>query len=178
MANSLLPQRILPPGTPWLAEDGKSVSKNWWLFLYNLSNSILGQADPVSLELLAELYSDVETADIQGLRSAIDAATMLAEETPFPVPVPDAYVVEEYTPLRPQAQPVQAITPGASPFVYTAPQDGWVTVSGGTVSGLDLTRDGTTFIATGVLAGPIPMSRLDQLKTTYSVVPTMNFFPR
>ena len=178
MANSLLPQRILPPGTPWLAEDGKSVSKNWWLFLYNLSTSVLGQTDPVALELLAELDTDAGTSDDQRLARAIDAARMMAEQTPFPTPVTDAYVVEEYTPLRPQAQPVQAITPGASPYTYTAPQDGWVTVSGGTVSALDLSRDGTTFIATGVLAGTLPMSRLDKLKVTWTGSPTMNFFPR
>ena len=178
MANSLLPQRILPPGTPWLAEDGKSVSKNWWLFLYNLSTSVLGQTDPVALELLAELDTDAGTSDDQRLARGIDVAQMLAMQTDYPLPVLSAYVPEEYTAPLPRAQPVHAITPGASPYTYTAPFDGWVTVSGGTVSGLDLSRDGTTFIATGVLAGPIPVSRLDKLKVTWTGSPTMNFFPR
>ena len=179
MANSLLPQRILPPGTPWLAEDGKSVSKNWWLFLYNLSTSVLGQTDPVALELLAELDTDAGTSDDQRLARGIDIAQMLATQTDYPLPVLTAYVPEEYPSLIPRAQPVQAITVGASPYVYTAPFDGMVTVSGGTVTGLDISRDGgSTYIATGFLAGCVPMARLDKLKVTWAVSPTMNFFPR
>ncbi|CAB4121152.1 hypothetical protein UFOVP154_35 [uncultured Caudovirales phage] len=178
MADSLLPQRILPPSAPWLGADGVTVAKNWWLFLYNLSQSVLGQADPVALQLLAELDADVATSDDQRLADGIDAAQMLSEQTPVPFQASQTAVADDYTPPNPQAQPVQAITVGASAYVYTAPFDGMVTVSGGTVTGLDISRDGTTYLATGVLAGAIPVSRLDKLKVTYAVAPTMTFFPR
>ena len=176
---SLLPQRILPPSAPWLGEDGKTVAKNWWLFLYNLSNSVLGQVDPIALQLLAELDADVGTADDQRLESGVEIAQMMAQDTALPLPAIQIDAPDDYVPPNPQAQPVQAITVGASPYTYTAPFDGTVFVSGGTVTGLDISRDaGVTFIATGILSGPVPVSRLDQLKFTHAGAPTANFLPR
>lgn len=42
--NSLLPQQILPPNTPWgvVNKDGQVIiAKSWWLFLYNIFNLVL-----------------------------------------------------------------------------------------------------------------------------------------
>lgn len=177
--DSLLPQRILPPSAPWLGPDGKTVAKNWWLFLYNLSSAILGQADPVALQLLDGVDSDVASADDQNLQQGVNAAQMMAQDSGAPVPLPAAAVPDDYTPPNPRAQPVQAITVGASPYTYTAPFDGMVAVSGGTVTGLDISRDGgSTFLATGVLAGCVPVARLDQVQFTHAGAPTATFFPR
>lgn len=69
------------------------------------------------------------------------------------------------------------ITPGASPFAYTALAEGLVTVVGGTVSAISITR-GATVVPTGVTAGSFPVSQGDIVTVTYSVVPTsMNFIP-
>lgn len=72
-----------------------------------------------------------------------------------------------------------AITPGGSPFTYTASVAGQVIVSGGNVSQVALSRDGgSTFINTGVIAGPFLLKPQDQLKVTYSPgAPTMTFVP-
>lgn len=43
---SLLPGQILPFGTPFGRVDGNgnvTIDKNWWLFLYNLSQNTLSQ---------------------------------------------------------------------------------------------------------------------------------------
>ena len=80
--------------------------------------------------------------------------------------------------LPARAQPVAAITPGASPYTYTSSFDGAVIVNGGTVSAIAFSRDGTTFFTTGQTAGMFPMSRGDALKVTYTVAPTMTFAPR
>lgn len=69
-----------------------------------------------------------------------------------------------------------AITVGASPFAYTALAEGTVTVSGGTVSAISITR-GATVVPTGVTAGVFPLSQGDIITVTYSVLPTMNFIP-
>lgn len=72
---------------------------------------------------------------------------------------------------------VIAITPGASPFAYTALAEGSVTVAGGTVSAISITR-GATVVPTGATAGIFPLSQGDIITVTYSVVPTtMNFIP-
>lgn len=70
-----------------------------------------------------------------------------------------------------------AVTPGASPYTYSSPRGGFVIVSGGTVSAIDWSRDGTTFFTTGQTAGCFPLSSQDFLKITYTVVPTVTFVP-
>lgn len=74
--------------------------------------------------------------------------------------------------------PAQAITVGASPYTYTAPLYGSVVISGGTVSAVALSRDGSTFIATGQTAGQFVLTVGDQLKITHTGAPTATFVPR
>jgi hypothetical protein len=75
VANSLLPQEILPQHVPFVGKDGK-IDKNWWLFLYNLSQRILGDTatdDPQILSTLADLESGADevkdAADIRELQT-------------------------------------------------------------------------------------------------------------
>jgi hypothetical protein len=80
-----------------------------------------------------------------------------------------------------QGQPVGApigIVPGVSPFSYVASIGGSVIVSGGTISKVEVSRDGMTFYVTGQTSGMFPVSQGDTLRTTYSVVPTMTFISR
>lgn len=67
-----------------------------------------------------------------------------------------------------------AITPGASPYSYTATRAGRVYVSIGTVTAIETGRNGT-FINHGVVAGVFPVSAGDVLRVTYAVAPTMTF---
>ncbi len=73
---------------------------------------------------------------------------------------------------------VSAISPSGSPFSYVAPVGGNVIVSGGTVSQILYSRDGSTFYGTGQTSGMFPLSQGDTLKVTYSAAPTMTFVPR
>lgn len=70
------------------------------------------------------------------------------------------------------------IVPGVSPFSYVAPIGGTVILTGGTVSKVEVSRDGVKFYSTGMTSGMFPLSMGDTLKVTYSVVPTMTFIPR
>lgn len=74
--------------------------------------------------------------------------------------------------------PVAALVPGVSPYSYTATFGGTVIVKGGTVSKVELSRDGVTFYDTGQTSGMFTVALGDTLKTTYSVVPTMTFVSR
>jgi predicted Rossmann-fold nucleotide-binding protein len=71
--------------------------------------------------------------------------------------------------------PMVSVVPGASPFTYTAPDPGRVVVQGGTVTLIEVGRQGT-FVLAGVIAGVLPVSRGDQVRVTYAVAPTMTFF--
>jgi predicted Rossmann-fold nucleotide-binding protein len=72
---------------------------------------------------------------------------------------------------------VQVITPGASPYSFLVPDDGTLVVQGGTVSLIEIGRNGT-FVTTGLTIAVIPVSRGDQIRITYTVAPTINYFKR
>ena len=74
-------------------------------------------------------------------------------------------------------QPEEAITVTASPFTYQAVIRGQLHVSGGTVSSVEFSRDGTTWYNAGITAGFVEMDARDQVRVTYSVLPTVVFFP-
>jgi hypothetical protein len=72
-------------------------------------------------------------------------------------------------------RPIDPVSVGASPFVYTASTIGHIFVAGGTVSAISLERSGVA------LACPsntfIPVAANDTVTVTYSVLPTMTFIP-
>lgn len=81
---------------------------------------------------------------------------------------------DELLGLLPIKLPMQNIAPAVSPFTYTAPSNGRVVVSGGNVSTIELGRTGV-FVAIGLLAGIVPVSKDDQVRVTYLVAPTMTY---
>jgi hypothetical protein len=75
-----------------------------------------------------------------------------------------------------QAPPaVIPITVGASPFEYQAKEPGLISISGGTVSAVTFTRGSVTVTVTGQILIPVYLN--DVIEVTYSVLPTMKFFP-
>jgi hypothetical protein len=82
--------------------------------------------------------------------------------------------IGELASLLSSAPPILAVTPGASPYTFTAPDPGRMILTGGTVSLVEIGRQGA-FLSTGLTAGLFPLSRGDALRVTYSVAPTMNF---
>jgi hypothetical protein len=77
----------------------------------------------------------------------------------------------------PSGADAAVIAVGASPFSYTAAAIGAVLVSGGTVSALELGRNGA-FTNVGAVAGAVPVSEGDIVRVTYTVAPTMTFVRR
>lgn len=187
---SLLPGRVLPQTEPWgrVSEDGKTViiDKNWWLWCYNISLQVLGTGaglPPSTLVEISAADTDAADTDAIALRQPIQNLNAQFPDAPqtsadFPdiaralLLAQDGFLVDP----APQAQPVTALTVTASPFTYTAPFTGCVVVTGGTVSLIQLIRQGVT-IATGLTTGFIQVSRLDQVQVTYSGLPTMTFLP-
>ncbi len=178
--------QLLPETTPlgYVREDGLVIiDHGWWLLFYNImmhsvDSGFSPDGDPISMVDDEATDSDATVnragiAEALALASdndepffndgAIAQALILAQDELFPDPIP-------------MAQPSQAITVGVSPFSYTAPFNGSVAVSGGTVSVISIIRQGVT-VATGVIAGFFALSRLDQIQVTYTVAPTMAFLP-
>src|ERR1700748_2419647 len=64
--------------------------------------------------------------------------------------------------------PHSTISVGSSTFAYQAPQGGTVYVSGGSVTQIQITRDGQNFFVTGVTSGPVTVSKGDAVIVSYS----------
>lgn len=74
-------------------------------------------------------------------------------------------------------QDVSGVSPTGSPFAYQLPRGGTVAIHGGTVSDIELSRDGINQHNAGQTSGCITLSSGDIITITYSAAPTINFFP-
>ncbi len=68
------------------------------------------------------------------------------------------------------------ITVGASPFDYTVREPGTLVITGGTVTGVRLTR-GSTIITLASTNNVIPVGINDVVRVTYTVLPTLILLP-
>lgn len=182
------------------------VDINWYLYFYNLGKNVLmGPSGFIPMSPSANISlidSDVVDSDaMQAPRQILNAMLLQADQDSGPslrdmqnallLAQPDQ---ETNSALRdvqtalllaqdgllpdvtPAAQPAITVTVGASPFTYIAPFNGTVIVTGGTGITITVIRQGTS-IATGVTAGPIPASRLDQIQIVHLISPTVIFLP-
>lgn len=71
------------------------------------------------------------------------------------------------------------ISPTGSPYSYVnnTGQHLLVTISGGTVTTIEISRDGLVFDLLGLLAGPYVLAPGDRLRVTYILAPTMTAYP-
>ena len=74
---------------------------------------------------------------------------------------------------------VSSIAPGPSPYTYQNTGDFTVDaiVTGGTVSAVEFSRDGTTFFAASA-GTQISLNPGDSLRVTYAVAPSITLIPR
>jgi hypothetical protein len=65
---------------------------------------------------------------------------------------------------------------GTSPFEYTALSTGNLLIEGGTVTGITITRMGSTYVVPATAAF-VPVCPDDVVEVTYAVLPTLTFLP-
>lgn len=70
----------------------------------------------------------------------------------------------------------RALTPSGSPYTYTAPSNGVIVISVGTVTVIEYGRSGAFYVV-GLIAGLFPILNGDSIRVTYAVAPTMTFLP-
>lgn len=76
--------------------------------------------------------------------------------------------------------PATSIAVGASAFVYpnSQPFPVMVLVSGGTVTSIEISRNGgSTWVLAGLLGGQYNLQPADQMRVTYAAPPTMTMIP-
>lgn len=69
------------------------------------------------------------------------------------------------------------VIPTGSPFTYSPQVRGFMILTGGTVSLVEFSRDGTTFYNYGTIVGTFPLNAADRIRVTYTVAPTLTFVP-
>jgi hypothetical protein len=77
--------------------------------------------------------------------------------------------------IEPSKQRPKPVTLTGSPMVLRAEEIGDYVVSGGTVSAIELSRNGAAYINLGVTAGMFRVTFNDLFRVTYTVAPTVNY---
>jgi len=92
---------------------------------------------------------------------------------------PTAGTIKAINNINYNPQPISSITVGASPFVYQNtdfyPED--IIISGGAVSKIEWSRDGSTYYDLGITAGKVRLEVGEYLRVTYTTAPTMTKIP-
>lgn len=122
---------------------------------------------------LANLHNEIETLpppiDYTTLIDKVRGDLEIGIQPPTIPPQPQNYSIQP-----------SAISVTASPFTYINQTGGNadVIVSGGGISLLEFSRNGSTFFSTGSFYGMFTLSPYDRLRVTYSAAPTMTLVPR
>ena len=155
---------IPAPRVSFIDERTGLISREWFRFLLNLFTRIEDGSIDINL-----LLTSPQPSDQSGNFAATAQEAELASFQPF-VPA---------QPTRAAVTP-NTLTVGASPYTYInntgAPVD--VMISGGGISKLQFTRNGTSFYSTGSFYGMFTLSPWDAIKVTYVAAPTMVVVPR
>lgn len=87
---------------------------------------------------------------------------------------------QKLDPLLAYRNAEQTISVGASPFTYqnTNNYSVDVIISGGAVSLIEFSRDGTNWYNVGFTSGIVRLSPGDRVRVTYTTAPTMVVVPR
>lgn len=155
---------IPAPRVSFIDERTGLISREWYRFLLNLFTRIEDGSSN-----LDDVMQGPEAFDQSGNFAATAQEAELAAYQPF-VPA---------QPTRAAVAP-NTLTVGASPYTYIndtgAPVD--VMISGGGISKLQFTRNGSSFYSTGSFYGMFTLSPWDAVKVTYVAAPTMVVVPR
>ena len=76
--------------------------------------------------------------------------------------------------------PRTTVTVTASPFTFTNTENCSIIafIAAGTVTAIDFTRDGIVFDGCGLLAGQVSLNPNDKVRITYTIAPTMAYYPQ
>jgi hypothetical protein len=109
--------------------------------------------------------------------SSITDTVMQPDATMQPVTV-DALMPDVVQPVFDRAMTApESVTVSESPYSFKADRDGYLVVTGGTVIKQEYGR-GAVFTDVGLLTSMLPIQLGDEIRVTYSALPTITFIPR
>lgn len=90
----------------------------------------------------------------------------------------ESFILDVTQPLSDKSMTLpEAVTVGASPYSYTANRDGYLAVTGGTVTKQEYGRTGV-YTDVGLLTSMLPILQGDTMRVTHTATPTITFIPR
>lgn len=180
-------QTIFPIPNAALVDERGRITPPWYRLIVTLSQrtgGTGGRNTPEELDSLQLGLFDFSSAQRGndapiwfGLDFGSDTSQTVLMDFSKPNSIPPALF--PFLPDEPAPAAPEAITVGASPFLFSPGFDGFVIVSGGTISSIQISRDGgATLYPTGLTTGSFPLALSDSIQITYTVLPTVTFFRR
>lgn len=176
---------IPPPRVPIIDDRTGLISREWYRFFFNLFTLTGGGASDATVDDL--LVTPAAFDQSGNFEHIYDQAQLAALINSYSQQVQDVLdQVSTQPPLVPiiastnyQTLPT-SISVGASPFLYTNSTGNNVDVmiSGGGISFLEFSRNGSTFYDTGSYYGMFGLSPADMLRVTYVSAPVMTLIQR
>lgn len=176
---------IPPPRVPVIDDRTGLISREWYRFFFNLFLLTGGGTSDATVEdlLIAPIASDQSG----NFDSIYDQAQLAALVNSYSQQVQN--VLDQISTQPPSVPiiastnyqtPPTSIVVGASPFLYTniTGNNVDVMISGGGISALAFSRDGSTFYDTGSYYGMFSLSPSDMLRVTYISAPVMTLIQR
>ncbi len=183
-------QNIPTPTAPVVDKEGR-MTQAWRFFMVALWNRTGGASGSSgsfanlngdSTQLFSVATANAATdatplAQVQSLDSAVlsNAETYAASQAATAQSNAETYALNQIQ--QGTGAAFVSVTPGASPYTYTAAAVGNLLISGGTISAISIGRG--TGSATVQIAAPfIPLDKADTVTITYSAAPTLTWIPR
>lgn len=170
---------LFPARVRWSNADG-TLTPEAYRALQALLDRVGGPIGDQGSDSAADVNGDATLSSLNVAYTDVMAPATgdAAGEVTLQGPTPDSLVEMLLQPQPDRAMTAaEAVTPGASPYTFTAGRDGHLIVRAGTVSQIDYVRNGATS-AIGVTAGLFPLLVGDGIRITYTVAPTVTFIPR
>lgn len=136
-----IPQQSVPLLQSTPGKKSEYMDVNWYLWAYNISQAVLGLSGTGTVP--ASPYDSLQSVNLIAQGADLPQAYRRIENLSAQLAMPPLQDV------APFAKPAQTITPGVSPFTYTALANGLLSVTGGAVSAVSIIRQGIT-VATGI----------------------------
>lgn len=168
---------IFPARVPFVNADG-TLTPEAYRTMQTLMSRVGGPLGDNGVDVFGDLtgYGTQDSSSTDTVTQPIEKAAML-ESIAQPVMV-DAIMPDVIQPLIDKSMTLpEPVTVGASPYSYIASRDGYLAVTGGTVTKQEYGRT-AVFTDVGLLTSMLPILQGDTMRVSYTATPTITFIPR
>jgi hypothetical protein len=168
---------LFPARVPFVNADG-TLTPEAYRALQTLMARVGGPLGDNGVDVFGELtgFGTYDSSSTDTVMQPTEKDALL-DATMQPVIV-DALMPDVVQPVFDRAMTApESVTVSESPYSFKADRDGYLVVTGGTVTKKEYGR-GAVFTDVGMLTSMLPIQLGDEIRVTYSALPTITFIPR